>query len=110
LAGLSAGVSGLSLGFKIGLFVLVLLSYLRFRQDYFRSARLKISLLADRQVEVDFSREVVIGTVLDSTVMTGGLVILHVQTETGQRTVMICRDAVDAESFRLLRVWLVCGP
>jgi hypothetical protein len=108
LAGLAAVANGLPLGLRLGLLAAVLLGYLGFRREYAENARLRLSLQTDGRVELGFPSGAVAGTVLGSTLMTRWLVILHVRTDDGRRAVTICRDAVDPESFRLLKVWLVC--
>lgn len=48
------------------------------------------------------------GMVLDSSIVTAGIVILHIRTESRTRAVIVCRDSTDSESFRMLRVYLRC--
>lgn len=48
------------------------------------------------------------GKLLDSSIVTTWMVILHVETEAKTHAVTVCRDSVDSESFRMLRVYLRC--
>lgn len=94
-----------------GLLVLcVILSFLTCKHHYTRHARLHLTLESDGLIQVVYPTETLTGQIVDHSVVTVMLVILYIRTETGQRTVLISRDATDSESFRLLRVSLACMP
>jgi hypothetical protein len=44
-----------------------------------------------------------------TTVVTVWFTLLHLRTDAGLRTVLLCRDSLDPESYRLLRVALKVG-
>ncbi len=46
------------------------------------------------------------GCLLGSSVVTVWMTLLHIRTDAGICTVLLCRDSLDAESYRLLRVFL----
>lgn len=51
----------------------------------------------------------VAATVRPTTVVTVWFTLLHLRTDAGLRTVLLCRDSLDAEEYRLLRVALRIG-
>lgn len=51
----------------------------------------------------------VAATVQPTTVVTVWFTLLHLRTDAGLRTVLLCRDSLDAEEYRLLRVALRIG-
>ncbi|MGX2041420.1 protein YgfX [Methylocaldum sp. MU1018] len=48
------------------------------------------------------------GTLLDSSIVTAWMVILHIESGAKTHAVAVCRDSTDPESFRRLRVHLRC--
>lgn len=65
-----------------------------------------LTLATDGDWEVVFRDGVRFARLASSTVVTPWIVILHLSTEGGALAIPICRDAVDPESFRRLRVYL----
>lgn len=47
-------------------------------------------------------------TLMESTVVTRWIVLLHLKTQTGKLAIPVCRDSTEPESFRRLRVALRC--
>ena len=80
------------------------------KRDYARTARLNLTLDPEGHVDLTGSADTLTGQILDSSVVTVWLVLLQIKTATGRRSILICRDATDPESFRLLRVALHCLP
>jgi hypothetical protein len=79
-------------------------------RDYARTTCLHLTLEPEGHVDLTGSAGTLTGQILDSSVVTVWLVLLQIKTQTGRRSLLICRDATSPESFRLLRVALRCMP
>lgn len=65
-----------------------------------------LTLKADGDWEILQASGPISGIWLDNALVTPWLVILPLNTDAGQRSLLICRDGSDPESFRRLRVYL----
>jgi toxin CptA len=109
LAGVAALANPLPLWARLGLLVAVTLSFSLTRRDYVLEPKVQgLTLHSDASWEVIRRSGAVSAVLADSTVVTRWIVILHLQAETGKIAVPVCRDSVDPESFRRLRVDLRC--
>lgn len=68
-----------------------------------------LTLTPEHDWEIHFTNRTVLAQLAPSTVVTTWLVILHLTTSQQRIAIPICRDALDPESFRRLRVYLRIG-
>jgi toxin CptA len=109
LAGVAAVANPLPLWARLGLLAAVAFSFYLTRRDYVLEPKVQgLTRHADASWEIIRRSGAVPAELADSTVVTRWLVILHLRTETGEIAVPICRDSVDPEAFRRLRVDLRC--
>ncbi|WP_143735103.1 protein YgfX [Methylocaldum sp. 14B] len=94
---------------RLGLLGAVLFSLFLCRREYsLNPAVRELVLKPGGECEIFPPSGMQSGTVLDSSIVTTWIVILHIKTETKTHAVTVCRDGMDAESFRMLRVYLRC--
>lgn len=109
LAGIAALANSLPLWAGLILFAAVGSSaYLNLRRHFDPEVNSLFLDSSDRKWTVIRRRDQVQATPADSTVVTRWIVILHLDTDAGKIALPICRDSVDPESFRQLRVVLRC--
>ncbi|MDD1650235.1 MAG: hypothetical protein LUO80_07555 [Methylococcaceae bacterium] len=65
-----------------------------------------LTLNPDDEWEIIFHDQTVLALLAPSTILTPWLVILHLTAGNRKFAIPICRDALDPESFRQLRVYL----
>lgn len=108
LAGFAALANPLPFWARFGLFAMVgasgFLSLRRHRHPGFSG----LVLDADEGWQVIGRSGAVPARLAESTVVTRWMVLLHLETDTGKIALAICRDSIDPESFRRLRVALRC--
>lgn len=86
----------------LGAAILVSLALHWRRMGFIRGLTLK----PEEDWEIIFPNRILIAQLGPGTVITTWLVILHLTTPQRHYAIPICRDAVDPESFRRLRVYL----
>jgi len=94
---------------KLGMLGVIIFSLFLCRREYLSNPAVKeLVLKPGGECEVFLPSGMQPGTVLDSSVVTTWMVILHIKSGSKKRAVTVCRDSVDSESFRMLRVYLRC--
>jgi len=109
LAGFASLANPLPVWMKLGMLGAVALSLILCRREYGSNPAIKALVLKSRgKCEIFLPSGMQAGAVLDSSVVTTWMVILHIKTGAKTHAVTVCRDSVDSESFRMLRVYLRC--
>lgn len=109
LAGLASLANPLPAWMKLGMLGAVAFSWLRCRREYWVNPAVKeLVLKPGSECEIFLPSGIEAGTVLDSSIVTTWMVILHIKTGAKTHAVTVCRDSVDPESFRMLRIYLRC--
>jgi hypothetical protein len=111
LAGLCAVANPLPWWFKLPLLLAIALSFRHVRRDYWLAPLTHAVALEDGgAIVVEHRSGPVQAELADGSVATTGIVILRLRTESGKSlAIPVCRDSLDEESFRRLRVGLRCG-
>ena len=104
LALVAAFANGLSLWIKLGLLFAIAVSVPSSWRQLTRTRG--ITLNSDGEWEVIFPSGTLLTELGPATLVTPWIVILSLRSERQHFSLPICRDAVDPESFRLLRVHL----
>ena len=96
-----------ALAFKM-LLVLLLCDSLYFHYRLYQKAYKLLSLKYTTEFawEIFRNNRLTSIRILNSSVLTSFIIILHIQINKKQRTVLVCRDAVSAEEYRQLLVAL----
>ncbi|BBA36759.1 uncharacterized protein sS8_4836 [Methylocaldum marinum] len=109
LAGFASLANPLPAWLKLAMLGSVVLSWWWCRREYFLNPSVQeLTLKPGGECELVLASGPQSGAVLDSSVVTTWMVILHIRTEAKTHAVTVCRDSVDSESFRMLRVYLRC--
>ncbi|HYE34236.1 protein YgfX [Methylocaldum sp.] len=109
LAGFASVANPLPAWMKLGMLGVIIFSLFLCRREYLSNPAVKeLVLKPGGECEVFLPSGMQPGTVLDSSVVTTWMVILHIKSGSKKRAVTVCRDSVDSESFRMLRVYLRC--
>lgn len=111
LAGLCAVANALPWWIKLALLPAIALSFHAVRRDYWLMPLIRGVVLEEGGTITVMRRAGPVATrLVAGAVVTPWIVILRLRTEAGQSlAVPVCRDGLDAESFRRLRVGLRCG-
>jgi hypothetical protein len=109
LAGFASLANPLPVWMKLGMLGAVAFSLVHCRREYGANPAIKeLVLKSGGECEIFLPQGMQVGAVLDSSIVTTWMVILHIKTGAKTHAVTVCRDCMDSESFRMLRVYLRC--